>query len=234
MNSSIFRFNLDLHTTQSQISIPVSQGDTNRTWKISFTNGENPVKLGEGSIATLSIKRPGGTYILASCAIENESTVVYDFAQNKNTAIENGIHRCDVTLYNSYGLEIGSPKFTMIVDEKAVDSDDINISENDLAVIAQIVIAEAAREEAEKGRVNAEAARVLAENGRVTAEEARQKATAEAIKKAEDAAEGVVNGKSAYESARDQGYEGTEEEFGKGLALVASVTVYDGEMEDIE
>lgn len=220
MNSSIFRFNLDLHTTQSQISIPVLQGDTNRTWKISFTDGENPVSLGEGSIATLSIKRPGGTFILASCAIENESTVVYDFAQNKNTAIENGIHRCDVTLYNSYGLEIGSPKFTMIVDEKAVDSDDINISDNDLAVIAQIVIAEAAREEAEKGRVNAEAA--------------RQKATAEAVKKAEDAAEGVTNGKSAYESARDQGYEGTEEEFGKGLALVASVTVYDGEMEDIE
>ena len=95
MNSSIFRFNLDLHTTQSQISIPVMRGDTNREWRISFTDGENPVKLGEGSIATLSIKRPGGTFIVASCAIKDETTVVYNFEQNKNTAKEEGIHKCE-------------------------------------------------------------------------------------------------------------------------------------------
>lgn len=234
MNSSIFRFNLDLHTTQSQISIPVLQGDTNRTWKISFTDGENPVKLDEGSIASLNIKRPGGTFIVASCAIEDETTVVYKFEQNKNTAAEEGIHKCDITLYNRYGLVVGSPKFTMVVDDKAIDSDDINIPDEDLSIIDDIIVAEAAREEAERRRVNAESSRVLAENARASAETARQEATAEAIRKAEDAADKAVPGKSAYEIAKENGYEGTEKEFGEGLALVASVTLYEGETEDIE
>lgn len=234
MNSSIFRFTLDLHTTQSQISIPVMRGDTNREWRISFTDGENPVKLGEGSIASLNIKRPGGTYIVASCAIEDETTVVYKFEQNKNTAAEDGIHKCDVTLYNRYGLVVGSPKFTMVVDDKAIESDDINIPDEDLSLIDGIMVAEAAREEAERGRVNAESLRVLAENARASAEIARQEATAEAIKKAEEAAEKAVAGKSAYEIAKENGYEGTEKEFGEGLALVASVTLYEGETEDIE
>jgi hypothetical protein len=188
MNSSIFRFNLDLHTTQSQISIPVLQGDTNRTWKISFTDGENPVKLTTGIIATLNVKRPGGTFLVASCAIKDETSVIYNFEQNKNTAAEEGIHDCDITLYNSNGLLIGSPRFTMVVSERAIDSDDINIPEEDLIILDDILIAEAGRDEAERRRINAEAARVSAESVRIKAEEARQEATAEAIEKAENAA----------------------------------------------
>jgi hypothetical protein len=188
MNSSIFRFNLDLHTTQSQISIPVLQGDTNRTWKISFTDGENPVKLTTDIIATLNVKRPGGTFLVASCAIKDETSVIYNFEQNKNTAAEEGIHDCDITLYNSNGLLIGSPRFTMVVSERAIDSDDINIPEEDLIILDDILIAEAGRDEAERRRINAEAARVSAESVRIKAEEARQEATAEAIEKAENAA----------------------------------------------
>lgn len=234
MNSSIFSFTLDLHTTQSQISIPVLKGDTNREWRISFTDGENPVKLDEGVIATLNIKRPLGTFIIASCAIIEGTTVVYKFEQNKNTAAEEGVHRCDITLYNSNGLLIGSPKFTMVVDEKAVDTDDINISDNDMSIVQGIMVAEAAREEAERVRVNSEAERVLAESERVAAESMRQEATKEALDKIEDAANNAVAGKSAYEIAKENGYTGTEAEFGKGLALVASVAVYEGETEDIE
>jgi hypothetical protein len=57
--------------------------------------------------------------------------------------------------------------------------------------------------------------------------------TALGHEKIEDAANNAVAGKSAYEIAKENGYTGTEAEFGKGLALVASVAVYEGETEDI-
>lgn len=42
-----------------------------------------------------------------------------------------------------------------------------------------------------------------------------------------------VDGKSAYESALEGGYKGTEEEFAEQMALVASVVAYGGETEDL-
>ena len=179
MNTSNFRFVLDLHSTQSQISIPVTLGDTARVWYISLADGGLPYIFEDGCIARVEIKRPTGTYIQAPCAIEKYTTVVYDFSQNEDTAVVEGIHDCSVVLVDTEGRVIGAPRFSMIVSERVVRNDDINISDEDRNAIDGMMAAEASRQQAEMGRVNAEAVRVSNENARIEAEIARQSAFAE-------------------------------------------------------
>lgn len=167
MNSSIFRFMLDLHSTQSQISLPVTLGDTAREFHISFADGGLPYIIETGVLAKLEIKRPTGTYIEAFCAIEKNTTVVYKFSQNENTAAVPGVHDLSIVLYDAEGEKIGSPRFSMIVSEKVINSDDINLSDENISAIDAMITAEASRQAAETGRVNAEASRQEAEEGRV-------------------------------------------------------------------
>lgn len=176
MNSSKFRFTLDLHKTQSQVSIPVTRGDTARAWYISFSDGSLPYELADGCLAKLEIKRPTGTHIEAFCAIENHTTVKYEFSQNENTAAVEGIHECAVVLFGVDGDIIGSPRFTMIVSDRVINSDDVNLSDNDLSAIEAMVTAEAGRQKAELDRANAEASRIEAEKQREQNETARTSA----------------------------------------------------------
>jgi hypothetical protein len=191
MNSSNFRFVLDLHSAQSQISIPVTLGDTARVWYISLYDGGLPYIIEDGCIARVEIKRPTGTYIQAPCAVEKNTTVVYDFSMNEDTAVVDGIHDCSVVLVDTEGRVIGAPRFSMVVSDRVVRSDDINISDEDRNAIDGMMAAEASRQLAEAGRVNAEAARVAAEAERVNAEAARQTATNEAIKRVDSALVGA-------------------------------------------
>lgn len=155
MSSSIYRFTLDLHSTQSQVSLPVTLGDTARVFLISLSDGGLPFTIEEGSLAMLSVKRPNETKFETFCAIENGTTIKYDFEQNTNTAIVAGITECAITLYDPENKKIASPRFTMIVSETVANFDDI--TEEEKTIIDQIV-------EAEAGRVAAENERVAAEN----------------------------------------------------------------------
>ena len=65
MISSNYRFMLDLHSTQSQISLPVTLGDTARVWYISLADGGVPYIIEDGVLAKIEIKRPTGTFIEA-------------------------------------------------------------------------------------------------------------------------------------------------------------------------
>jgi len=166
MHTSKFRFTLDLQTTQSQVSIPITLGDTGRTWYISFSDGSLPFALADGCLAKLEIKRPTGTFLEEFCPIENGTTVKYAFSQNENTAAVEGLHDCAVILYNTEGEMIGSPRFTMIVIDRVISSDDLNLSDENRTAIDAIIAAEASRQDAETGRINAEAERQNAEINR--------------------------------------------------------------------
>ena len=163
MNGSIFRFTLDLQSVQSQVSIPVTRGDTARAWQISFSDGSLPFVLEDGLLAKLEIKRPTGTHMEEFCAIQERTNVFYPFAQNANTAAVEGVHECAVILYGEDGEIIASPRFTMIVSDRVIASDDVNLSDEDQTTIDGMVAAEASRVAAELGRINAEAEREAAE-----------------------------------------------------------------------
>lgn len=160
MNSSNYRFMLDLHSTQSQISLPTTLGDTARVWYISFSDGGTPYIIDDGVLAKLEIKRPTKTHLEAFCAIENNTTVIYDFSQNENTAAVEGVHDCSIILYDSAGHKIAAPRFTMVVSDRVVNSDDINITDEVRTVIDAMIAEEAARQAAEASRNIAEAKRV--------------------------------------------------------------------------
>ena len=174
MNSSNYRFTLDLHSTQSQISLPVTKGDTARVFYIRLADGELPYEIADGCLAKLEIKRPTGTFIEAFCPIEENTTIKYDFSQNENTAAQEGFHDCSVVIYDAEGRMLGAPRFSMVVSDRVVNSDDINITDEDQTAINAMITAEAIRQVAETERINAEASRVTAENGRVQAEAVRE------------------------------------------------------------
>lgn len=174
MNSSNIRFSLDIQSTQSQVSIPVSLNDTARVFHISLTDGSAPYTIADGCLAVASIKRPSGTHIETFCAVENNTTIKYDFADNPDTAIAEGLHDCQVTLFDADEKQVASARFSMVVHDRVVNSSDINIPDGDRTAIDAMIAREASRQAAEEARVNAEAGRVNAEAGRVSAEEERQ------------------------------------------------------------
>lgn len=161
------RFTLDMQAAHSQIAIPVTVGDTAKVFLINLTDGGEPYKIPDGSLAMLTVRRPTGTYLQAFCPIESDSTIVYDFAQNKNTAIVEGVHNCEITLYDTDGESVVSTAwFTMIVSAKVVNNDNLNISDEDRSAVDAMIAAEASRQAAEETRITAESGRVDAENER--------------------------------------------------------------------
>lgn len=222
MNSIKHRFTLDMHSAQSQVALPVKVGDTNRSLHISFTEGGTPYYIETGCLVKISIKRPTGTYLEDFCDVYDNAVAVYDFSQNENTCAVEGIHDCEVVLYGLDGEIIASASFTMVVSERVIRSDDIVLTDDDRSILDSMIVAEA-------GRVEAENARVEAENAREVAEAEREAETAAAVEAANQAAESVVNGKSAYEYAVDGGFEGTEEEFSTTLAYIGALPIAEEE-----
>ena len=194
MNTSKFKFTLNLHKTQSQISLPVTRGDTARTLFIGLSDGAHPYFIGDGCLAKLEILRPTGTRLEAFCPIENNATVVYEFSQNENTAAVEGIHDCAVVLYDADGHRIGSPRFTMIVSDRVLDTDDIELSDDDVSAVDAMIADEIVRRNAESQRSASETARRSKEAERVSAE--AERAAAEAARQSAE------NARAATELAR--------------------------------
>ncbi len=166
MKSSISRLTLDVNRSQSQISIPVLLGDTSRTFRIILSDGGNPYIIEDGCLAKLSIKRPTGTRIEAFCTVEDNTTVVYDFTQNENTAAVEGIHECDVSVYGLDGKVLTTARFSMVVSERVIARDDVVLTDEDFTAVDAIIAEEAVRRAAEEERKLAEAERKDAEQRR--------------------------------------------------------------------
>lgn len=201
MSYSKHRFSLEIQSAHSQIAIPVMLGDTGKSFYIALTDGGKPFTIPDGTLAVLSIHRPTGTHLQEFCTIENNTNIVYDFMQNKNTAAVEGIHNCELTLYGAEEGEVLSTSwFTMVVSARVVNSNDINITDDNRTAIDAMLAAEASRQvneesriNAEASRVNAEAARVLAELARVAAENARANAEIVRENQCSEAVNGTVN-----------------------------------------
>ena len=168
------RFTLDMQVAHSQIAIPVTVGDTAKIFYISLTDGGETFKIADGNLAMLTIHRPSGTYLQAFCPIKNNSTIVYDFMQNENTAAVEGVHKCELTLYSPEMEVLASPWFTMVVSQRVVNGDNLNITDENRTAIDAMLGAEASRQSAEQARIIAESGRVAAENDRVNAEAQRE------------------------------------------------------------
>lgn len=170
MRYSNYLFTLDVHKTLSQVSIPVTLGDTARRLFIDLTDGGKPYTIPDGCRATLSARKADGNCLLHDCIIEKNTTIRYDFTEQ--TATAPGKVNCQILLYGETGKLIASPRFTMVVYADTVGYD--VLSETDLQSIGRMLAAE-------QQRVAAENARVKAEQGRVAADIARDERLDEAL-----------------------------------------------------
>lgn len=204
MNSSKFTMTLDLHTSQSQYSISARLGDTNRKLLINLTDGGVPYKIPDGCYAYVSIKRPNGVPFEEDCVIKDNTVIEYQF--RKNTAAMAGIHTCDLTLCSLEGEVLGSPKFTLVVNDRAVKDDTLDTSTEPWRIIDAAVIEETKRQHNENLRVEAEDKRVAAEENRKAQETIRQKAEAERNKTFGDAW-GLINYNDKRLTNLERGYE---------------------------
>ena len=125
MNESYYRISLDIKSIQSQISLPIKQGDTSRGIYISLTDGGKPYTIARGCYAVIKGEKSDGTEIGNNCYIEN-NRIVYPITQH--TVSAPGIVECEVSLYNSEVSLITSPRFTLIVDARAVGGNEYTSS----------------------------------------------------------------------------------------------------------
>lgn len=173
MNYSKFRFTLDIHKHQSQVSIPVMYGDTAVQLFITLSDGGMPYTIGKSCWAQFIANKPSvDEPLIRACIIEDGTTIRLDF--DSDIATVAGVYNCEVRLYGAEGI-LTSPCFTMVVDPRVTNSIGMDSGEaTDLIdqiglAMSQYKTAEDARESAEQGRVDAEAERVRAEEERQAA-----------------------------------------------------------------
>ena len=178
--SSTYRFTLDMHSAQSQISIPCVLGDTNRQLRINLSDGSKPYYIEDGCMAMIGIRNPvTGRFVNQFCHIEGNATIVYPFGSS--TSCEVGIHECDITLFDLNYNVITTPRFTMVVSDRVVPNDAIVVTPEDQTAVDAMLAKEAERQAAENERQDKEAERQTCELDRIEAEKIRSNAEDERI-----------------------------------------------------
>ena len=199
MNYSSYRFTLDIHSTQSQVSIPVKLGDTARELYITLADGALPYVISDGSRAVFSAVKADGSRLLNDCIILNNAKVYYQFTDK--TANYPGITNCEILLYGKDGRLISSPHFIMVVDDR-VNYDYDELAGDEKTTIDNIISAEQERVQAEEARVSAEVNRASAEEARADAEAERVSAEAERASAEEARADAEAGRADIYEALK--------------------------------
>lgn len=181
MNYSTYRRTLDLQKHQSNLSIAVFQYDSAVRLILSFTDGGKPYLIKEGSQAVFYGKRPDDTPLCLPCIISNDSEIVFEFNDTVTAVL--GMVNCQIRLYGKITVNAGgetvrelitAPRFTILVEQRVVDSDDVEITDSTLEALDQIFLDEVERWNNEKQRDDNEKIREANELQRIANEEARQ------------------------------------------------------------
>lgn len=208
MNHSTYRFTLDIHQARSQVSIPVFFQDTWVRFLINLTDGGKPYTLEEVGRAVLYGKKSDGTALLEECPIiDNNTRIQYTFSEQTASAL--GPVNCEIRLYSKSGLHLTSPSFSILVEERVIEDEDIVESETSRTALDELFETEEARKAAEAGRVEAEADRASAEAERVEAEAERQEEEGKRQELAEEMKkrlESLEDGKDGYTPVRGKDY----------------------------
>lgn len=107
-----YRFLLDVHETNSQISLSFKQGDTGRVLYITLTENGDIFNIPQNCVAVFTALKPDGTIIFNDCEINGNEIVYTHTAQ---TAAVTGKVDCELRLYGAGNTLITSPHFTIFV-----------------------------------------------------------------------------------------------------------------------
>lgn len=146
MEYTTHRISLDIHSVKSQATLRVKQADTSRKLHVTLCEGGLPYHIASDCYANFSAHKPDGTYIHNVCQIVNNA-IEYAFTEQTTAAV--GAVECEITLYDSTGQRITSPHFTIIVEARVYNGEEIVSSPEANALDALIDRAEVAAGNAE-------------------------------------------------------------------------------------
>ena len=157
MNYSKYRFNLDMQSYISQVSLPVRQNDTGIVLRINLTDGGVPYTIKDGCMAVFFAKKSDGSTVINYCCVEKNTTICYELTQV--TTCYPGIVDCEIRLYGTDGNIITTPRFILAVDSRVLKDDDIDLPVSEMTVLDNIIISETVRQDNEVDREENEAKR---------------------------------------------------------------------------
>ena len=76
------------------------------------------------------------------------------------TAAVEGLHECAIVLYDEEGNVLVSPRFVMIVNDRVIGNDNVELSDENKMILDSMITEEAFRQNAETERADAEAGSV--------------------------------------------------------------------------
>ena len=150
MNYSKYRFNLDMQSYISQISLPVRQHDTGIVLRINLTDGGVPYVIRDGCRAVFYARKSDGNPLMNDCIIEKNTTICYELTQQTTSC--SGVVDCEVRLYGSDGNLITTPRFILVIDSRVVHDEDFPLSESEQTVLDNIILSEQKRLQNEEER----------------------------------------------------------------------------------
>lgn len=150
MNYSKYRFNLDMQSYISQISLPVRQHDTGIVLRINLTDGGVPYSIKNGCRAVFYARKADGNPLMNDCVIEKNTTICYTLTPQ--TTACSGVVDCEVRLYGTDGNLITTPRFILVVDSRVVHDEDFPLSDSEQTILDNIIISETQRVDAERDR----------------------------------------------------------------------------------
>ena len=154
MNNSKYRFTLDMHSTISQVSLPVRENDAGIELRITLTDGGTPYHIADGCRAVFCARKSDDKYLLNDCIIEKNTTIYYKLTQQTTAA--KGVVDCEIRVYGIDNNLLTSPKFILVVSDRVWHDSDFPMSDTEKHAIDKIFANETSRQDAEASRVIAE------------------------------------------------------------------------------
>ena len=142
---AVTRLTLDMSLPDVQKSFTVTQGDTNRRWEVTLTNGGTPFRLPNNWTASLVGTKPDEEGLMLSCTVE-DGRIIFDFAENEQLTTCEGAFPLSFDIWNEYGETVSSPKIWIHVLPDVRPHKDLE-STGQYTTIGELIAAEKANRE---------------------------------------------------------------------------------------
>lgn len=136
MNFSNYRLSLDIHETESGLSLRAKKGDTIRKIYVTLMDGGAPYRITPDCTAAFTARKPDNTILFNEAAIENNAIV---YTLTPQTTASAGQIRCEVRLYGGDGRLITSPRFFLDVDDTVFTEGDEVVSEDEYTILEDAI-----------------------------------------------------------------------------------------------
>lgn len=144
MSKAIQRFSLDVTHPDVQTSVRIMQGDDNREWRFTFTNGGRPFILPARCTAMLVGTKPDDTVIENGLVVQGNEAI-YDFgAADPENGIEQictvpGSFEVQILLFDEYGDVLHAPRLWVTVFSSSYTERMANVSMDQFGGIKELI-----------------------------------------------------------------------------------------------